>query len=480
MSAEKPCILCGSPAKPGENMCPRCLSLLEMPDDVDKVRQELLVGFDQPSSKDAGSKSESKTEGPAGLGDLKSDEDLLLGDVVVGEAWSEGGGGPSAEETEAASEEPDPEQERRSFLAMDLHRLAFTYLNTGRLKEAIGIWERALEIDPDFEEAREHIVCTRKLLKQAHERQRQIEESSRKNSLMSIILLALVILFGIVAIFNREYFSWERLFPPPVATPEPLPPEEFMLAEPRDMVRIEAATFWMGSAGPEQDPEAAPDERPRHQVRLKPYAIDRYEVTIVDFCRFLNEVGNQTTAGKPWFDEENPRTHVMIKDGKFVPEPGYEAHPITCVTWYGADAYASWKGLRLPTEAEWEYAARGPEGFIYPWGNEWKPYLANTLEAKLGDIAATGRFKQDRSPLGVYDLAGNVSEWCADWHQPDYYTEGLVENPKGPASGSFKVVRGGNFAHNGNGDFSRAAHRSFLSPTDSNNWVGFRCAKDLE
>jgi len=166
------------------------------------------------------------------------------------------------------------------------------------------------------------------------------------------------------------------------------------------MIEIPAGVFVMGSDG--DDPEDAP----AHQVDLPAYEIDEFEVTNVDFETFVQATGYVTDAEqagkKSWRDSFGE---------------GRASHPVVRVTWNDAVAYCTWLDKRLPSEAEWEKAARGTEGYRYPWGNEWDPAKANTKAAGLRGTAAVGSYGAGASPYGVEDMAGNVWEWTADWYQ---------------------------------------------------------------
>lgn len=204
-------------------------------------------------------------------------------------------------------------------------------------------------------------------------------------------------------------------------------------------------------------------ERPAHRVRLSPYWIGRTEVTNSMYRRFLAETGHPPTvlAGEERFNADD--------------------QPVVGVDWSDAAAYCAWAGGRLPTEAEWEFAARGTDGRPYPWGAE-PPQPGRAVfdrDFLKGQAAPAGSTPGDVSPFGVLDLAGNVSEWCADWAAP-YPADGPepLLDPKGPSTGTLRVRRGGSYMSSGPG--LRATERYFTPPAPLLNrrYVGFRLAMD--
>ncbi len=244
--------------------------------------------------------------------------------------------------------------------------------------------------------------------------------------------------------------------PTPIPTPTPAPAgTEAATAPPvtEMMVEIPAGDFIMGND------EGDDDEKPAHTVTLEAFEIDIFEVTNADFARFVEETGYQTEAEKA--GEAGWRAYAEGKDN----------HPVVKVTWNDANAYCRWAGKRLPTEAEWEKAARGTEGFIYPWGNEWDPAKANTKESGFRGTVAVGSFAEGASPYGLFDMAGNVWEWTADWYQayPDstYQSEYFGEK--------FKVTRGGGWFQEAK--LVTTSNRSATDPSAANDDLGFRCAR---
>jgi formylglycine-generating enzyme required for sulfatase activity len=257
-----------------------------------------------------------------------------------------------------------------------------------------------------------------------------------------------------------------------LSTPEKA---EEKITVPEGMALIPAGEFEMGSYDGESD------EKPVHTVYLDAFYMDKYEVTNAQYARFLNEYGKNTDAAGSTLLNTNSEYCLIEKVGNtYRSKSGYENHPVVVVTWYGATAYTQFYGKRLPTEAEWEKAARsGLVGKKYPWGDSITHDDANY-------DGTDGRDKWDRSSpvgsfapngYGLYDMAGNASEWCSDWYASDYYAQSPKLNPQGPASGQARVCRGGSW--NLYPDAMRAANRGGGLPWLSGSNQGFRCAQDL-
>ncbi len=227
-----------------------------------------------------------------------------------------------------------------------------------------------------------------------------------------------------------------------------------------EMVLIPAGEFIMGSSEDERDD----GEHPQHKVYLDAFYIDKYEVTNAQYKRFMEATGHN--APSYWGDENYNQPNL----------------PVTGVSWHDAVAYAKWAKKRLPTEAEWEKAARGTDGREYPWGNEWVDSRCNTKisDDGYGVLAPVGSFPGDISPYGVIDMAGNVSEWVHDWSDRDYYSRSPKRNPKGPEEGIMRTLRGGNW-DNAIEHHMRCATRDADLPVPSgwNLRMGFRCARDV-
>jgi formylglycine-generating enzyme required for sulfatase activity len=271
------------------------------------------------------------------------------------------------------------------------------------------------------------------------------------------------------------------------------------------MVLVPAGEFWMGSDVAEverfkQECRRASvneercrswgkrGETPRHRVYLDAFYIDRHEATNASFEAFVGAAKHRTTAerqGSGWLGRE--------RDGKWKWEringavwqapggPGTSAapnHPVVQVSWHDAYDYCRWAGKRLPTEAEWEKAARGTDGRRYPWGDDWDASKANAV-LRVKTTRPVGSYPSGASPYGALDMAGNVTEWVADWFDEDYYSRSPQRNPSGPSSGQGKVIRGGGW-HSLPINL-RTPHRGEVSlePGASFDFIGFRCAKDV-
>lgn len=197
------------------------------------------------------------------------------------------------------------------------------------------------------------------------------------------------------------------------------------------MVSIQAGNFAMGS-------NEYGDEKPVHTVSLGECAMDKYEVTAWQFAKFLSKSGNQEQK----YMKEDEST--VAKTGeKYRARSGYENHPVNNVSWYGADTYCRWVVKRLPTEAEWEKAARGTDTRKYPWGNEEPSSKKAVYDSSIDELSAVDSYPDGVSPYGLHHMAGNVWEWTADWYDSDYYKKSPSFNPKGPSSGESRVLRGG-------------------------------------
>jgi formylglycine-generating enzyme required for sulfatase activity len=233
-------------------------------------------------------------------------------------------------------------------------------------------------------------------------------------------------------------------------------------------------------------------------VYLDAFYMDRYPVTNRQYSQFVQATGYSTGAEKSgwgWTARGEVWERVPGADWRHPrgPDSSIEDkmdHPVVQVTWYDADAYCRWAGKRLPTEAEWEKAARGTDGRAFPWGNSaqdgrklnycdtnctysWRDTNANDGHAYTAPV---GSFAAGRSPYGAYDMAGNVWEWVADWYDADYYDGAPDRNPRGPRAGETRVQRGGSWYNIS--WVARSAFRTGIDPEVRDDTIGFRCAAD--
>ena len=231
-----------------------------------------------------------------------------------------------------------------------------------------------------------------------------------------------------------------------------------------ERIRAERPPFWVQTN--------LRAERPQHEVCLtEGYWIDRTEITNASWAAFVEDGGYTTEAywsadGWAWLQDQAPDS--LPRECHTHPEPDY---PRACITWYEAEAYAAWRGGSLPTEAQWEYAARGPEALIYPWGNDWDPALANVLDSD--DTTEVGSYPDGASWVGALDMAGNLMEWTQDWYDAQYYADSVRDDPAGPDTGTIKTERGGWWGSNAY--VARTAYRHDEDPpTYQDHHIGAR------
>jgi len=254
--------------------------------------------------------------------------------------------------------------------------------------------------------------------------------------------------------------------PPPTPTPVPTLGVGSRRISPADsmvQVYVPAGSFLMGSA--DSDGAAYADEKPQHAVTLGAFWIDQTEVTNGQYrlCMVAKAC------------KEPARVSSNLRD-QYYGNPAFANYPVIWVSWNDAQAYCKWAGRRLPTEAEWEKAARGTDGRIYPWGDTPPDQTLADFGNTLKDVAQSGSAPGGASPYGAVDMAGNVWEWVADWYGMDYFTHSPQANPTGPDSGTQRVLRGGSYTYTAPG--IRAAYRFQKEPTFKSSEVGFRCASD--
>jgi eukaryotic-like serine/threonine-protein kinase len=255
------------------------------------------------------------------------------------------------------------------------------------------------------------------------------------------------------------------------------------------MVYVPAGEFEMGSTEGDEDAE------PVHTVALDAFWLDQTEVSVAQFRQFVAAADHETTAeesGSSWAYTDDGWEWVEGADWAHPQGPASQAeddHPVVHISWHDADAYCAWAGGRLPTEAEWEYAARGPESLIYPWGNIFDGTRLNYCDQNCPrrdradeDVddgyeftAPVGSYPGGASWIGALDLSGNVWEWTADWYAEDYYAQSPRENPTGPEEGEYRVLRGGDWWNSADG--SRCGYRVWYFPWDWGLYRGFRCVR---
>ncbi len=298
-----------------------------------------------------------------------------------------------------------------------------------------------------------------------------------------IRLLAAGVLLAAVGVSAAWALGVFRRVPSPADPEQPLPPIG-------RMVYVAGGTFRMGS-----DLAGDPDQRPAHEVTVSSFWMDEHEVTNRQFARFVAQAGCITTAEqRGWSYVFDPAREEWVEcrdadwrhpDGPASSIDGRDNYPVVHVSWYDARAYARWAGKRLPTEAQWEYAARGGlRDADFPWGREELidgRYQANYRQhGKPPDgyrqLAPVRTFAANR--FGVYDLSGNVWEWCRDFYGEGYYRESPRDDPRGPAEGQFRVQRGGSWLSPE--DFRPGHHvatRGKRRPDETYQHVGFRCVR---
>jgi|SRR6185295_2259793 iron(II)-dependent oxidoreductase len=238
----------------------------------------------------------------------------------------------------------------------------------------------------------------------------------------------------------------------------------------QEMVPIPAGAFIMGADG------GPADERPAHRVSLPAFEIDRLPVTNRDFATFLNAVGPVNAKGERLFDFDDPDARIGRADGKWAAHKGFETHPAIEVAWAGARDYCVWRGKRLPTEAEWEKAARGTDARRYPWGNSPADRKRAQYAARFNDTAPVDGFPDGASPYGVQDLAGNAWEWVSSAYRPYPYDAG--DGRENPAAGPVRATRGG--GHDSPAEeitTTQRGHNLSRNPAAGHHNIGFRCAR---
>jgi len=286
----------------------------------------------------------------------------------------------------------------------------------------------------------------------------------RQKLLRTRILLPLAALFGLLLYWR----PWQ----PPIHIVERFNPTDGAV-----MVRVPAGKFRMGTSNaPEAKEEmlqknwralgntllrtlrgeAGSNEQPVHTVFLDTYWIYKNDVTVAQYRNYCKATGQQMPPAPPW--------------------GWHDDHPIVNVTWQDATDYAKWAGAALPTEAQWEKAARGTDGRIYPWGNDWdETKCSNSVDGNACGTSPVGSFPTGSSPYGCLDMVGNVWQWCADWYDEGYYKTSPTKNPSGPAIGRTRVLRGGSWDNNAPRNLRVTYRYGYSPPPNRNSDLGFRC-----
>lgn len=243
--------------------------------------------------------------------------------------------------------------------------------------------------------------------------------------------------------------------------------------EPVTMIRIPGGTFPMGAEGD------IFDERPAHTVTVKTFDMDKVPVTNIQFAAFLNARGAVDGPYGLAYDLTDRPAKIWRVGARFTVEPGFEQYPVVSETWQGARAFCNWRGGRLPTEAEWERAARGATGRLYPWGNEPPDATRARYGMRLFDYVQVGRYPDGATPEGLLDMAGNVWQWTASLYRS--YPYNPDDGREDPTATGERVTRGG--GQTATPDLLRTTYRNVgmaATPPGGRPPVTFRCVQDVE
>jgi formylglycine-generating enzyme required for sulfatase activity len=258
-----------------------------------------------------------------------------------------------------------------------------------------------------------------------------------------------------------------------------------------NMILVKAGKFLRGSGEDDDDDDttaadadAYDDKNPQREIYLDDFKIGKYPVTNEEFKEFVDDGGYDreefwAKEGWQWREENKIYEPEYWHDRKWN-APNF---PVVGISWFEASAYVRWLSeraghqYRLPTEAEWEKAARGTDGSKYPWGEDFDKNSCNSYESGLNRTSPVGIFPKDKSPYGCFDMAGNVWEWCSDWYDVEYYANSPDRNPKGPSDGAARVIRGGSWGFYAG--VCRSANRDRYDPGDRRDDLGFRLLREL-
>jgi formylglycine-generating enzyme required for sulfatase activity len=299
--------------------------------------------------------------------------------------------------------------------------------------------------------------------------------TKQKPSLKTIAaIVSMIVIFA--AIFGLPWKQWFATAPDITVTPINTAPITSLPTEITDLTGatmrlVPAGDFTMGSEN------GAVDEKPVHTVYLDAFYMDKYEVTNALYKACV-DVGGCTP----------PQQTSSYTRSSYYGNSEFDDYPVIYVGWNQAKTYCKWRGASLPTEAQWEKAARGADARVYPWGNAFDGTKANfcdkncpfiyadkTIDDNFADTAPIGSYESEKSPYGVYDLAGNILEWTTDWYSDTYYKNSSPSNPIGPTSGLYRVLRGGSWSKSVK--TMRASARFFGKPDPIYYSIGFRCVR---
>lgn len=243
-----------------------------------------------------------------------------------------------------------------------------------------------------------------------------------------------------------------------------LPPLVVNNVDASPMVLVPGGKFEMG--------DGLDEDCGKHSVYLDSYYIGMYMVTNRQYKVFIDATGHRAPSQGAWIDA------VSVWQGDTFPEE-FATHPVVCVNWDDAKTYAEWAGCMLPTEAQWEKAAKGLQGYLYPWGDDWDEDKCRNRSNRLQDLTSeVYGYPDGVSGYGTWNQSGNVYEWCADWYGERYPETGSRENPEGPGEGSLRHERGSCWRYSDSLSF-RCSKRSFCVPGALNDFRGFRIVKRL-